>query len=37
MGSSSHLWHYASFEDMKKILKEGLKLSVGNGAIDMII
>lgn len=31
MGSSSHLWHYTSFEDMKKILKEGLKLSVGNG------
>lgn len=31
MESSSHLWHYTSFENMKKILKEGLKLSAGDG------
>lgn len=31
MASSSHLWHYTSFDSLKKILENGLKPSVGDG------
>lgn len=31
MEKSSHLWHYTSFENVGKILNEGLKLSIGDG------